>query len=73
MPEKMNASKGMVEVFVQGNDMKDNTPIPVTINGYRRLVPVNRRVQVPYEVAEVLKHREEMYNKMAEYDAENAK
>lgn len=56
MPAKVSESKEMVEVFVPGNDMKDKVPIPVTINGYRYLVPVNQRVSVPKAVAEVLEH-----------------
>lgn len=73
MAEKGNAAKDMVEVFVPGANMKDKTPIPVTVNGYRYLVPVNQRVLVPKGVAEVLENRERMLEKAAEFDAENAK
>lgn len=68
-----NTNENMVEVFVPGMGMKDKTPIPVTINGYRYLVPVNQRVSVPKGVADVLEHREAMLAKAAEFDAENAK
>jgi len=73
MAEKGNAAKDMVEVFVPGANMKDKTPIPVTHNGYRYLVPVNQRVRVPNGVAEILEHREQMLEKAAAFDAENAK
>lgn len=72
MPAKVSESKEMVDVFVPGNDMKDKTPIPVTINGYRYLVPVNQRVSVPKSVAEVLEHRSRMLERAAAFDAENA-
>lgn len=73
MPAKVSESKEMVDVFVPGNDMKDKTPIPVTINGYRYLVPVNQRVSVPKAVAEVLEHRNQMLDRAAAFDADNAK
>lgn len=67
------AEEEMIEIFVPGESPKDKTPIPVTINGYRRLVPVNQRVRVPRAVAEVLEHRAQMLEKAADYDAENGK
>lgn len=72
MPAKVTTDKEMVDVFVPGNDMKDKTPVPVTINGYRYLVPVNQRVSVPKGVAEVLEHRRHMLERAAAFDAENA-
>lgn len=63
----------MVEVFVPGASMKDKEPIPVTVNGYRYLVPVNQRVKVPKVVADIVENRATMLEKAAEFDAENAK
>lgn len=63
----------MVTVMVPGRSPKDCTPVPVTINGYRRLVPVNKPVKVPASVAEVLSNRSAMLSKAVEYDAVNAK
>lgn len=59
MAERLNKQE-MVSVMVPGRNMKDATPIPVTVNGKRWLVPVNRRVDVPKAVAEVLNNRAQM-------------
>ena len=63
--------KDMEEVFISGENPKDKTPIPVIVNGYRYLVPVNQRVKVPRSVAEVLEHRQKIMEQAAAFEAEN--
>ena len=52
---------------------KDQEDVFVSVNNYTCIIKRGVEVEVPYFVAEVLKHQEEMLEKIMEFEAENAK
>ena len=70
-PANKAAKQKMVKVKIPRVNKKQSDQF-VSVNNYTCLIKPGVWVEVPDYVAEVLKHREEMLEIIAEFEAENA-
>lgn len=70
--ETTKAKPKMVKIRIP-RTKKDQEDVFVSVNNYTCLIKRGVEVEVPYFVAEVLKHQEEMLERIMLFDDENAK